>query len=46
MKLNPSVLANALTAVVVAIYVICRLAVGLFPDYALAIAQSGFTVWT
>ena len=32
-------LANALTAVVVAIYVICRLAVDI-SDYALAIAQS------
>lgn len=42
MKLNPLVLANASTAVVVAIYVICRLAVGLFPDLTLAIAQSWF----
>lgn len=42
MKPNPLVLANASTAVVVAIYVICRLAVGLFPDFTLAIAQSWF----
>jgi len=42
LKLNPLALANASTVVVVAVYVICRLAVGLFPDLTLAIAQSWF----
>lgn len=42
MKLNPLALANASTAIVAAIYVICRLAVGLFPDLTLATVQSWF----
>ena len=42
MKLDSLSFANAATLIMAVVYVFCRLAVGLFPDLTLAIAQSWF----
>jgi hypothetical protein len=40
--LNAKVFANATTAVVVAIFVVCRLVAGLAPDFLFQVGQSWF----
>jgi len=42
MKHDPNVTANALAVTSAILYVFCRIAVSLFPDLSMAIAQSWF----
>ncbi|MCL5797354.1 MAG: DUF5676 family membrane protein [Patescibacteria group bacterium] len=42
MKHEPNATANAAAVTVAALYVVCRLAVSLFPDLAMSVAQSWF----
>lgn len=42
MKHEPNATANAAAVTVAALYVICRIAVALFPDLAMSVAQSWF----
>ena len=42
MKHEPNVTANAAAITVAALYIVCRIAVALFPDLAMSIAQSWF----
>lgn len=42
MKHEPNATANAAAATVAALYVVCRIAVALFPDLTMSIAQSWF----
>ncbi|OGY17388.1 MAG: hypothetical protein A2784_02820 [Candidatus Chisholmbacteria bacterium RIFCSPHIGHO2_01_FULL_48_12] len=42
MKHEPLVTANAIAVTVAALYVVCRIAVALFPDLAMTVAQSWF----
>ncbi|OGM13028.1 hypothetical protein A3A76_01945 [Candidatus Woesebacteria bacterium RIFCSPLOWO2_01_FULL_39_23] len=42
MKHDPNVTANAAAITVAALYIVCRVAVALFPDLAMSVAQSWF----
>lgn len=42
MKHEPNATANALAITVAILYVVCRIAVALFPDLAMSVAQSWF----
>ena len=42
MKHEPNVTANAAAVTVAALYIVCRIAVALFPDLAMSVAQSWF----
>lgn len=42
MKHEPKATANALAVTVAILYVVCRIAVSLFPDLAMSVAQSWF----
>ena len=42
MKHEPNATANAAAVTVAALYVVCRIAIALFPDLAMSVAQSWF----